>query len=438
MPLQFIFTVSLFTILALSFFKLKWAIAIFVVYMVVVPVISILWGDNYYGLNVVCLFLGLAYFVYALRLRQTFSFKPLLPFIIYFLLTLIEIPFQYQSMDISFSYWKQDMMKALIIPFAIWNIVIHDASSINVFKKSLIIAIIIAVGYGLFQISLYGANPYQMLVIQTMGQVDFDWESYYLAVGSGRLFGRISSVFLHPMSFALFLGLSFIYLLFQKQSMNKHLWIIVFFATSLCILLCGVRSVLGALAIAGIYFLLVRRNYKIILAMAILGLVAFLIISQIPSLSVYLSSMTDVHNSGQVSGSSIEQRFSQLEGALYESEKNPVFGGGYGWTSYYQKIRGDHPKCLAFESLILLIICNMGFIGFVIWGVVCKCYFNGVEKIKNKSQRVLLNMLLIFYIAYSMITGEYGYMKYFLIVYIVMYASVYLEERQRKYESVMV
>lgn len=36
------------------------------------------------------------------------------------------------------------------------------------------------------------------------------------------------------------------------------------------------------------------------------------------------------------------------------------------------------------------------------------------------SENVLFDCLMVFYISYSCITGEYGYMKYFLIFYILM------------------
>lgn len=68
-------------------------------------------------------------------------------------------------------------------------------------ENTVIICICIASGYGLYLTTTNGVNPYQIAVMAANGEV---WNADYAAVGGGRLFGRISSVFGHPMTYGLF------------------------------------------------------------------------------------------------------------------------------------------------------------------------------------------------------------------------------------------
>ena len=112
-------------------------------------------------------------------------------------------------------------------------------------------------------------------------------------------------------------------------------------------------------------------------------------------------------------------RLNQLEGAIKEGSKNPLFGLGYGWTGYYHSLKGDHPVCLAFESLIYVIICNSGIFGFFLWTYMVVKYLKINRKMKL-NENVLFDCLMVYYLSYSCITGEYGYMKMFLIFYVLM------------------
>ena len=121
-------------------------------------------------------------------------------------------------------------------------------------------------------------------------------------------------------------------------------------------MVCGVRSVLGGLAVAIAYYLVVGRNAKVFGALLIFGSIAIIVILQIPELSVYLGSIADINNkTGAVSGSSFDMRLDQLYGAVEEASANPIWGLGYSWTTYYQSLYGNHPICLAFESLLYVI-----------------------------------------------------------------------------------
>ena len=74
---------------------------------------------------------------------------------------------------------------------------------------------------------------------------------------------------------------------------------------------------------------------------------------------------------------------------------------------------------LHFESLILVILCNSGIIGLFLW-----IYMSAkIIKFNNLYERptaILLLSLLLFYLTYACITGDYGYMQYFILFYVLM------------------
>lgn len=419
-------------ILLMSFVKIKYGVALFLAYIVLVPAVMITIGDKVWGANVVNTAFLLSYVVYVIRNKKAVEFKPFIPFVVYFILTLLVMPFQTgMPLDAMFEQWRKDIMLYLFLPFVMWNVMKDDSTAIKLFRKAVLISIVIAVAYGLFLTTMPGENPYQMAMLLLSGiGGDVDWYSYYGAFDSGRLFGRISSVFQHPMQFALFLGLSIIYVFALRNRISKKSFSILMLGLLIMAMICGVRSVLGGLAVAMAYYLIMGRNAKVFAAIVVFGFAAIVVISQIPELSVYLGSIADINNTkGAVSGSSVEMRMDQLYGAIEEVESNPVWGLGYSWTTYYQSLYGDHPVCLAFESLLYVIVCNFGISGFFIWGVLaCMIIWNNFRfELKEK---VAVDALFVFYVAYSGITGEYGYMKLFLIFYILLLGESLLDNEE--------
>ena len=122
-------------------------------------------------------------------------------------------------------------------------------------------------------------------------------------------------------------------------------------------------------------------------------------------------------SSDKINGSSSEMRLSQLEGAINEGMKSPLVGLGYGWTGYYHSTYGVHPVCLAFESLLFMIICNFGIAVFVIWFLLSQNLLNYLYKCSYDND-IVIKSLFVLYIAYSLITGDYGYLKFFLLFYV--------------------
>lgn len=419
--LSYIFSFFLIVILVLSFIKIKYGVALFLAYMILVPHVRIHLGPLSFGSNLFTGVFLIAFFLYVMQRNIKLKWKPLTPFFIWFALWLIMMLFQPIPAEWMLNQWRRDTMGMLILPFFMYNMMIYDSSSIKLFRNIFVICIVVAIGYGLILTQLGGVNPYQMAceVIFKEDLNGVSYENYYLAESGGRMFGRISSTYRHPMSFALFQGMAFIYIYSLRDKLHKYFYWIMLAAIALMIICCGVRSVIGGIIVALAYYLFMRRSFKLMVSVLIIGFVGMLIVEQIPDMAAYLGSIGDVNNkTGAVAGSSVEMRLGQLAGAIKEASKNPLFGLGYGWTQYYQSLHGDHPICLAFESLIFVAICNGGILGCALWIFLILSIMRNNNRISHSP--ILLNTLLFFWISNACITGEYGYMKTFILFYIVM------------------
>ena len=150
----------------------------------------------------------------------------------------------------------------------------------------------------------------------------------------------------------------------------------------------------------------------------------------IPEMSDYVLSIVD-SKSSKIGGSSLDMRINQFLACFDVISTNPLFGKGFEWHQYYVQLRGTHPKLLAFESLIFVVLCNYGFLGIILWiFFISKMikYLYSLGNIRN-----ILNALsiFIFYLTYSCITGEYGYMQVFILFYILIIADIYITQSSK-------
>lgn len=370
--------------------------------------------------------------------KYKLNWEPLIPFVLYFLVSLIIIPLQFGTPYLDqLNAWRFTMMQCMILPFAIWNTMRVDNSSVQLFRIVMIFCIFTIVGYGLFLTTMPGINPYITIMALANGE-EFN-EAYALAENGGRLFGRISSVFTHPMSFGLFIGFATVFLFFNKTRM--HITIFTFLLVLLAVdsVVCGVRSCIGGLfcaligwmVMSGNYIELIRgRGVKYMLVSIVLLSIIIPIISQVPELESYFKSMT-LSQSDDIRGSSIETRINQLWGCFVEIQDSFVFGKGFNWTGFYVAEKEFHPTILCFESLIFVVLCNSGLVGVLLW-------FFMLLKISKYNKRygiynwAYLNTLLVFYLSYATITGEYGYMQYYILFYILMLGETISSKKESK------
>lgn len=407
----------IFLIFVLLFCRYKYGLSVYLAYYMLVPYIKINWGGFTLQWNLINLLVLLAFFINYFKKHsfEELDWKPFIPFLLYFFFSLLFMLFQ-DSVPLSMEIdsWRMQFMKYIILPFAIWHQIKCEPSSLKIYRNTLFVCIGVAVFYGMFLTLTPGINPYIMLLQQANG-IEYN-EAYFLSEDSGRVFGRISSVFIHPMGFGLFLGLSALYVYNNRKELPKFFSIILQVLIVCNIIVCGVRTVILATVITLVYYLIRLRNLKIIISTLVLGFLVFYISSFVPGLSEYVRSIVE-ENSSTVRGSSLDMRLSQLQGCFDEIKNCFVFGKGWGWNVYYMELNGVHPVIYAFESLLFVVLCNSGLVGCVLWIVM----IYKIIKFNNKQElkfAILLDSMLVFYITYSFITGEYGYMQTFIIFYI--------------------
>ncbi len=441
-----ILSICVLLIICLCFWNIKWGLAVYICWYLLVPFTQIQFGGFGLGVNFIntLLLFAFLYNMYKYRnererslkqvLKQNnklsillflkyrgkveFNFLVLVPFILYYVIFLIIIFFQNETpLGWLLNNWRQNMMQTILLPIYVWHITQWDASSIKLFRKSLFIVIIVSTLYGICMMPLHGFNPYIMEIQMLKGE---EYElGYALAEGSGRLFGRISSCFVHPMLYGLFLGLSFIFVFSYRKKISNALFSFMILLLAINVLSCGVRSSLGALGVAMCFYLIVNGEAKLVFKAVLIGLLGLVIVLQIPELSDYVISMIDIQQKRtDVGGSSFEMRLNQLEGCLDEISDSPIMGKGFGWHLYYMENNGDHPIMYAFESLIFVVLCDNGFLGVVIWiGFIVLILKN--TRFLVKKDCVSLYALLVFYVVYCCFTGEYNYLRIFLLYYVV-------------------
>lgn len=426
--LQLIISLWLIAVLITSFTNLKACLCLFLSYMLFVPFVQIDIGIHL-GENFIYMIILIGFLKNYWKHRADFDFKIFRPFLFLYGFYLLMIPFQSgMPIDEMLNIFRISAMGNFILPFVLWNTYIFTPEIKNALEKTLIISIVVICFYGLYLTQTGGLNPWLMTVLP-LGGSDYDLD--YAFSDDGRVFGRISSVFNHPMTFGFFLDISLIYIWSIRDKLKWYVSIMIFIIVALNIVFCGVRSAIGGAAIGVCFYLIKSRKIKLALGGLVAGYLLMLFIQTIPGMGGYVNSITDVHNKkADVNGSSIEMRMDQLNGCFNEISSCPFTGKGYGWTAYYKKIKGDHPILLAFESLVFVVLCDNGYLGALIWIL----FVIGLFRMKwpNKQLQVIVPTLFITYIGYSCITGEYGYLKFTLIIYIMMLIHYWPKERLNK------
>lgn len=335
--------------------------------------------------------------------------------LVYFFLSLLCIPLKFETAySIQIYYIIYDIAIILLFPIAIWNIV-DDELSLALYRKAVLICIAVACMYGLFLTTTDGLNPL-IILFSSFGGGGLDedqWTRYFS--DEGRLFGRISSVFFHPMHYASFLGFSAIYVGYVRNRISKLVFFFLISIIFVNFITCGVRSVLGALFAAMLVYILLRRNIGLTVRIVVISMLGVLVLSAIPPVYDYVSSIFDESGS-DVEGSSLEMRLDQLAGAFEEIKNNVLLGKGYGWSRDYIIQNVNHPILLGFESIIFVVLCNNGIIGILLYGLFVYLYFHYIKTNVPESDVPLFISILVFYLAYEAITGEFAF-QHFMLFY---------------------
>lgn len=391
-------------------------ICLYLIYMFLVPTIKIELPGFSIGELFTSIFLLFIVTFRNLNKIKKIDFTLFKPFFFLYIAQFI-ILFMGNSIPLSesLSAYVRALSSSIFIPLSLFIIINTETYSYKYIKRTMLVIIFMEIGYGLLLITMPGINPY-MIMMNTVYGGSFD-ESYASDFTGGRLLGRISSFFPHPMMYGLFLGfvVLFIAFLLKNKLINKKIGYITITISVICILTCGVRTPIAALIVAISYYIYRRKNIKIFVY-SIIGIVVIIgVLNQVPGLRDYIYSIFD-SSSDKVSGSSLGMRLDQLQGCFDIIKENKLFGQGFGWNNYYWGKYGDHPILLAFESLIFVVLCNEGYVGALVW-IFFSVYF--IKKIKDNE----INAMFVYYLSYAIITGESGtfsYLRLFLIFAIIL------------------
>lgn len=410
-------------IAVLLIFKFDYGVFLYLAYILLVPYMQIHFGVTL-SWNLINLVLMVAIFIQCKRKKVLIDWTLMKPFFFLYGMQLLMIPFQ-SDVPLSFmlNTYRATVMTALVVPVSLIVINKSYIGGGTKLMRIVVVCIIIATVYGLLLTLTQGINPYLMLMCN-LNDIDY-LGTYLMAEDEGRLFGRISSVFSHPMTYAFFLGISFIFIYSLKRQINKKVKYVILGLIAVNCVTCGVRSVIGGLCITTVYYLYRQRNIKATFSVGVVVLLAYICLLTIPGLNEYLGSALD-QSSQDVRGSSIEMRLEQLDGAFKEVSSNFLIGHGYSWHSYYINTKGSHPSLLFFESLFYMVLCDQGILGIIVWVIFVLLYMK-VNRFYVKDS-TMLDCLIVFYVSYSCITGEYGYASLFMIFYIIMF---YLSEKKQ-------
>lgn len=402
-------------ILILFFVKFRIGLCVYIAYIFLVPYCNINIGGLSLGWNLMNTALLIAYCIDCNRKygKVHFAYKPFIPFFILYGLLLMEMLFQDGvPMGYAINKWRLDIFN-LILPAVVYSSSQYDYKISKYSLVTMTLVCIVVIVYAFILIPLQGINPY---IMELANINNADLLEAQFGDQSNRLMVKISSTFTHPMTFGAFLGMAAVYIYSYVANKKNVVLLCILVGLFSCIFFCGIRTPIAALFITIAVYLLLKKDFKAFLYVSVLGVIGYFIIIQFPALSETILSMTD-HNSSEVGGSSIEMRLEQLDAAFDEVRNCMVFGKGYGYNSYYWSIHGTHPRLYSFESIVFVILCNYGLVGFLIWGVMFYKMFKFSKQTQEKSLKLFIMLLITYYISFTCITGEYGYMKYFLLFY---------------------
>ena len=409
-------TIVLFTVLACLFINFRLGLAMYISYFLLVPFPSVeCFGVTFSNLVINAILL----IAYTTKYRLWFDFSIIKPLLVLYLLWFMETIFQ-NNMPflIQYRYFYEDILQIFVLPTIVVSAVRFEPNVLKYCVISVIASYVAIIIYNIVLFFIPDVNPYIIMMslehnvnIMT-GQFEFEERS--------GIMQRLSSVFPHPMTFGMYLGLSMAFFMCMPKEKRYYRYMIIL--AILNIFISGVRTTMAAFFVVALCYLLMIRKIKYFLY-AIISISIFYIIAPIlfPSLVEILNSFTA--SSSESGGSSWEMRITQYNGCLAEISNNPLFGKGYSWTKAYMSENRAHPVIKCFESLLFVILCNWGVLGLIFFGICFIWLFVQIRLVfTHKTECYFLYCLWIFYLSYCFITGEYGYMRYALLFYSIIYS----------------
>ena len=236
-------------------------------------------------------------------------------------------------------------------------------------------AIVYNIFYSIYFELIVGVNPAGMPLYILLGQDDNDFIVDMIDSERGGLDFRAQTVYRHPLS----LGQYMLVLLPLFLMKGKYFSNLIFsFLICVLIILSGSRGAMAPMVLILIVSM-IKSSHINFRKLVILFAVIVTVISSIPDkkwdkftkeAEPFVAGLAfwddEKQKENNVSGSSMEMRFDQINAAFEEIGANPIFGRGYGYRDYWIFMHNDlHPDLLGFESVFLLYLVERGWIGLI-------------------------------------------------------------------------
>ncbi|MDR3060370.1 MAG: O-antigen ligase family protein [Prevotella sp.] len=402
-------------------------------YIILVPCFELRVLGISFGLNLINLVLLCSFLFQFWRKKIKLDFRTSKPFLFLFIsLFCISFFADMQSPDIQLNQWRVDIMATCILPFIVWNASINDKRFLTWIVWTLMISVLVSGCYAISIIDLDGLNYYTSYIVNYFGK-EYDFAERF--GNSERI--RNQGTFSHPFSWVFYLSLMSIlisvFFYTEKKRNIKVFYLLLLVFIVFNVFIADVRAALASIIITFqyIYIRYNKLNFKTIFVFIIfVSLVAFFITLNDDLTERFLSMIDIGGRKTNITGSSFQMRLDQFNGCLKEVAHTPLFGKGYGWTTYYISKNFTHPVILAFESLIFVVICDHGIAGIFIWIIFAFMLFLIPRNILKTRKKYLVDGLIVFFFAFSLITGLYSYLVNFSLFYVILLAYLYHIEKK--------
>ena len=139
-------------ILVAFFVKLRIGLVLYLAYFFLVPYFNI----NFLGISLswnfanILLLIAFVIDYYKHHGKVRLDLRPFYPFIFFYVMMLIMMPFQeFVPTDIALNSWRANMMTNLVLPIVMWNVSRYDPKIKRYSRNCMVIVIIVIVIYGI-------------------------------------------------------------------------------------------------------------------------------------------------------------------------------------------------------------------------------------------------------------------------------------------------
>ena len=349
------------------------------------------------------------------------TFEPIKPLVILFLflgvMMLIETG---EPFDIELKKYFTRTCQYVITPLFVYAFIRQNEINLKIVNYTFIFIAIVVLGYGFYSTNFLGFNPYLNLLKPYDMAVDYEVQMENSDFDSnGRIFGRLSSVFYHPMMCGNYLQMLMVFSLLLVKN-GKWITYILPVLTFVFILLAGVRSTLGAVMIMFIYYIFktYRYQHKKYFIFLLSGFIIIFFLPIPDEIRNLFVSIFESDNQTDIQGSSTSMRLEQFWGCFnLIPGLSLLWGNGFYWTEYYMSTSGNTMVVRAFESLVFVVLGNWGILGVCLWT------YAWIKQIKFCGKHLYSVLLIVSFLAYTTITGLYDYMNIFSIFFVVIYCN---------------